>query len=791
MEEWGLPGLQARFEFVPAGDTVELRLDLRFDSTKLELTQTARRIWLELRDRLSGATGNNARPAAVNLVTSLASTPLTVTADGAGLREQFVDFVSNFAASPAQAGAPLAAALTFSLPKAGAATLSGDIFELGVRLEIGPVPIVIASPQLDEDMFAFATAFEDAWQGFDGADGRIALAIEDRAEGAAFWCVRTGAKSGTALARPAKAEIAYYAVPPLSTSLLSGTIESDSSVDRFTAIDLDSWWDAFAAGFDRMESAADPGEIADRFKRVRAALAVGLASRLLPVARAELGDGLAEVRAVYEAAAEADLRSRPVVASTTVEVGRGAGLSNGPEAVLRGLARTPAGTASAVVASPAAVRLTQGRQRLAYTVPSTAEDGVQGPSPIRFEADRIERQDALPLRLLPRAPGKTDALGLDFERPYPAMPRIVAPAPPGLSISLRTREDSATLCEALAWSVKVEARTDFSGQDRFELALGFDGEAGTGPQESPAFYGTLFEALGRAVLAAGAKPGEPDPASVERFAALAESVAQVLAGWPPPVADVRPLPGKWRYAVDFRDLPALIVSREAQESGQLPPWPAISGFVTPASEEGKARFEPEAGAGTESGLRLSFTGLRLLADRVVQVHGRTSRNTNIVDSVEPAFVYPGTIESSPKLTPSLDWQAPQPEPRAACVEAALVAPLHAIDERSGGPYILSLEGALLRRLETADGTPLESRIPLVLLPGVEMGGPDDLAVADLARKVAAALSAARAGIEPDFRGEEIALTVTLSDLEPARSPLARLEVRIPVPGDEAWWGPPT
>lgn len=788
MEEWGLPGLQARFEFVPAGETVELRLDLRFDPAKSELTQTARSVWLELRDRLSGATGNTA---AVNLVTSLASTPLTVTADGAGLREQFVDFVSSFAASPAQADPPLAAALAFSLPKAGAATLPGDIFELGVRLEIGPVPVVIALPRLDEDMIAFVTAFEQAWRGFDGADGRIALAVQDRTEGAAFWCVRAGAKSGIALAVPAQAEIAYYAVPPLSTALLSGTIEADSGAGRFTAIDLDSWWDSFAAGFDRMESTAGSGEIADRFKRVRAALAIGLASRLLPVAKAELGDGLAEVRSVYEAAAEADLRSRPVVASALVEVSRGAGLSKEPEAVLQGLARTPAGTASTVTASLAAVRLTQGPQRLAYAIPSFAEDGVRRPSPIRFEAERIERQDALPLRLLPRAPGTTDALGLDFERPSPPMPRIVAPDLPGLSVAAQACGDPATLSEALAWSVAVEAWTDFSEQDRLELALGFGEEAETGPQVSPAFYGTLFEALGRAVLAAAAIPDEPDPASVERFAALAESVAQVLAGWPPPVADVRPLPGKWRYAVDFRDLPALIVSREALESGQLPPWPAVSGFVTPASEEGKARFEPKAGAETRSGLRLSFTGLRLLADRVVQVHGRTSRNANIVDSVEPAFVYPGKIESSSSLTPWLDWQAQQPEPRAACLEAALVAPLHAIDEHSGAPYFLRLEGALLRRLEVAGGAPLESRIPLALLPAVEMGGSDDPAVADLARKVAAALSGARAGIEPDLGGEEVALTIILSDREPARSPLARLELRIPVPGDEAWWGPPT
>ncbi|MGA9581732.1 MAG: hypothetical protein WBR13_07165 [Allosphingosinicella sp.] len=788
MEEWGLPGLQARYEFVPAGEAVELRLDLRFAPAKSGLSQTARSVWLKLRDRLSSATDDNVRLAAVSLVTSLASTPLTATADGAGLREQFVDFVSSFAALPAEADARLAATLTFSLPKAGAATLPGDIFELDVRLEIGPVPIAIASPPPGEDMDPFAAAFEEAWQGFDGAGGRIALAVEDRPEGASLWCVRAGAGSGIALAAPAQAEVALYAVPPLSTALLSGTIEGDSGAGQFSSIDLDSWWDLFAAGFDRMESAAGSGEIADRFRRVRAALAVALASRLLPVAKAETGDGLAEVRAVYEAAAEADLRSRPVVASALVEVSRGAGLSRGSEAVLRGRARAPSGTESAVAASPAAVRLAEGRHRLAYALPPPSEGGVRRPSPLRFEAECIERQVAFPLRLL-RAHGRTDGLGLDFLTPSVRTPRIAVPAPPRLSISIPTRGDSATLDEALAWSVEIEAGTDFSEQDRLELTLGFGEEAGTDPREDPAFYGTLFEALGRAVLAAGAKPDEPDPASVERFATLAESVAQVLAGWPPPVAEVRPLPGKWRYVVDFRDLPALIVSRAALESGQFPPWPAVPGFVTPASEEAIARLEPEEGAGTGSGLQFSFAGLRLLADRVVQVHGRTSRNANIVDSVEPAFVYPGTMESSAGLAPWLDWQSQRPEPRAVRLETSLAALLHAIDENSGAPYLLRLEGASLRRLESDDGAPVESRIPLVLLPGVEMGGPDDLAVADLSREVAAALSAAAAGIGPDLRSEEIVLTITLSDRAPER-PLARLEVRIPVPGDEAWWGPP-
>lgn len=793
MEEWGLPGLQARYEFVPAGETVELRLDLRFAPAKSGLSQAARRVWLELRDRLAEGAGDEAPPAAVNLVTSLASTPLTVTADGAGLRERFVDFVSDLAASPTEGDAPVTAALAFSLPKAGAAKLPGDMFELDVRLEIGPVPIAVASPRLDEDggALAFATAFEEAWQGFDGADGRIALAVEDRPEGAAFWCVRAGAKSGIALAVPARAEIAYHAAPPLSAALLSGTIEGDSGAEQFVAVDLDSWWDSFVAGFDRLEAAAGSGEVGDRFRRARTLLVAGKASRLLPVAKGEPGNGLAEVRALYEAMLEAELSSRPVVGSAAVQVSRGVALFGEPPAVLHGRAMTPAATEGAAIASPAAVRLTRGLQGLAHAVPPS-DDGIRRPSPVRFEADRIERKDAPPLRLLLGARGETDALGPDLGRPTPPAPRIEAPSAPGLSVSARAFGDPATLSEALAWSVKVEARTTFRAQDRLELALGFADEAEAGDPPGSA-DNSLFEPIVRAARFAASIPAKPDPEQIERFAALAEAVAEALHDPPPPVADISPLPGRWRYAVDFRELPALIVSRETTGAGQLPPWPAVTGFVAPASDEGQARFEPEADApAAQAGLRLIFPGARLMADRAVQVHGRIVRNQNLADPVEPAFVYPGAIESTPHLLrPLLEWRAPEPEPRTAGLAAALTDLLGAIDEKSGAPYGLALEAALLRRLE-AEGE-IRSRLPLCLLPVMELGGEDDRPVADLARTVAAALSEANARLGPEGGGgdEEIALTIALFEGEPARAPLARLEVRIPIPADRTWWGPST
>ena len=97
-------------------------------------------------------------------------------------------------------------------------------------------------------------------------------------------------------------------------------------------------------------------------------------------------------------------------------------------------------------------------------------------------------------------------------------------------------------------------------------------------RRSRACEGGLFEALGKAVLPA--RSGESEPAGFEAFAALADAVAEALPGWTAPAPDFNPLPGKWRYALDFRDLPALSVSRE----GPGCPWPALPGFVTPRSE---------------------------------------------------------------------------------------------------------------------------------------------------------------------------------------------------------------
>ncbi len=780
MEEQGLPGLQARYEIVPSGEGVELRLGLRFDPAEAGPAEPARGVWLELWGRLAGGTGTRLPPATAGLVTSLAAAPLTVTADGVELRERLADFVAEVAAGPAPAAAAIAVDLAFSLARQSIADLPNDIFELGVRLDVGAAPVVIALPRLEGGLRAFATAFEQAWQGFDGADGHLVLAAESSGD-SALWCVRTGTAHGLAIAPAAAAEIVAYAVPPLSTGPLSGTIEgADGGAVRVEAIDLDHWWDLFAAELGRL--AADPGDLQGRFERARGDLARGMAGRLVPVAGQPHAGGIKEARAVFEAAATADLRSRPVVVGIAVEVSRGARLLGEPASVLHGKASTPSGTAGAAAGSPGAVRLKAGRQWLAYAAPEPFDDRTHQAFSIRFDGNRIERGDAPTLGLILQS----NAPGVDLGPQSAPVPRIGVPGLPAFPVAEAMASPEAEApAAALAWTVEIETPAIPAARDRLELAIDLEGGAAPTRSPGPAPEGALFEALGRAVRFGGTLPAEPDTEALARFATLAEAVAEALPGWQAPVREPPPLPGDWVYSIDFAEWPILVVGRAAQGSGRRPLWPSVAGYVTPTSEDATARYQPEAGGAAGAGLRISVPGLRLLGNRSVRVHGRISRNIGL----DPAFVYHGGIASSAPCSPSLEWQAPQPEPRAESLEAALGALLAAIDEDSQRPYALGVQAELVRPLDSGGEAALETRIPLAAIRRVAIGGEDCVSPAELKAQLAKALAAARAQLDPDYREEEIALAVTLLDEESADSPLARLNVRIRAPGNAAWWSP--
>ena len=324
-------------------------------------------------------------------------------------------------------------------------------------------------------------------------------------------------------------------------------------------------------------------------------------------------------------------------------------------------------------------------------------------------------------------------------------------------------------------------------QDRLELSLDFDGRApprrrvrpprarcsrrSAGPSASP------IAACGRSRV----RPGS------SAFAGLAEAVADACPAGGRRSPKRLALPGKWRYGFDFGTLPGPDRQPRGASLGPLPPWPVVAGYAC----SGLRRFDRPLrtrGRPRRSGLQISVPGARLLdrpegpgswphkAQWRDRRAGRSGFRLSRRDRVERRrFPAAGMAVGRDRGAGA--------EPRGGASGAA---------RRDRLGVAAALRRSASRRCwcggwSSADEAPIETRIPLGLLPRVEIDGEKGLSVADLIRELAAALSAARAGIDRDRAESEIALTITMFDDPPAERPLARLEVRIPVPGDEAWW----
>ena len=307
---------------MPAGEAVELRLGAPVRSRRGRAASRPRaRPGSSFGIGSPGAPGPSCRPRRSAWSRSLASVPLTVTADGGGLRERLADFVTEVAAGPTPTAAPVTTDLIFNLPSPVSKTCRATIFELGVRLEVGGSPMAIAWPPIDGDLRAFATAFEQAWQGFDGADGRLRAGPRGRAR-AGYLVVREDrdrlrhrhhrpGDRPKSLIMPCRrsppcrsrdrstARTARPTVSSPSTSTFGGTFSS-SELERLAAV---------SDGDTRPVRARAPA-------RSPAPLPAGWFR--WPGGAA--GDGLAEARAVFESAAADDLRWRPIV---IVAAGRG------------------------------------------------------------------------------------------------------------------------------------------------------------------------------------------------------------------------------------------------------------------------------------------------------------------------------------------------------------------------------------------------------------------------------------------------------------------------------------
>jgi hypothetical protein len=819
MGQQPLPGLRAQYRFVPAGDAVGLRVVVEFDPAEPADRESVLKACGELCGHLAGE-AEGKPPVDVTLVTSVAPKPVASTAEGVPLSEAIIRFVGAIPGS-LQEGAPVPSPLelVFELDGLEAADPPGDLFELSVLLDLG-ADTLVASPGLaaeaDSDPAAaledFAVDFEQAWDGYDGGGGVLKLAADLETVPPGLWCVRAGSGKGMSLAIAPSGGTLYHAVPPLSRVLLDGSVDDADgagSRERFSSVDLDLMWAAFAG---ELERSAEPElaeailgvseAAADRLALARQAIAGALAARLAPLAAgAPDEEALKAARAVLEEAALATPGCRSPVAAVAVAVGSGATAPGDPVTRLRGRAVTPsegagsegAGSEGAGEApgSPAAVIVRAGQQWLAFVAPAAPEGSVEHRFGTRFEGLWLDRSGrALRLLLPDRAsPGGSNPLQLDLGARTAPVPLIAAPPIPALSLSaVGGPAEAATIAEALVWTLAVETAPP-PAQDRLELVVTFDPVEASPAPPPVARPEDLFGALVRAVRSLSADPlrdDRLDAAKLARFADLASNVAEALARWQAPVPDEAALPDGWRYDIERADPPALTVTRRGARPEALPPWPVLPGYAARPASETVARYEPEAELADAGRLQILVSGPRLPGTPRARVHARIRRNGGLggPPGVNPDFVYVGPQSATEPASPRIEWQARLPEQPAPTLGSALEALFAPIAPETAGGYAIGVEADLVQPLGAGG---METRVPLLLRPVVAIGsGPGATGLATYRAQLAEALAECGTRLKADRTGAELGLTIALYDDAEGAEPLARLKVRLPAP-EPAWW----
>ncbi|HTU09399.1 MAG TPA: hypothetical protein VMG08_00765 [Allosphingosinicella sp.] len=723
-------------------------------------------------------------PEEIALHATCAPAPLTLSADGTGIGRR----VAGFVAARGALGATASLALEILLPRSNVAALPADLFALEVALDLGAGGRLVAAPGLPagqaEALREFAAAFEAAWRGLDGAGGTLKLAARQLDGAPALWCARASATGGIGLAATG-APPSWFALPPLAKRPIEGGIVDPVSgeVIRYIGVDLDQWWAAYVAAVERLAAAAAAASpaAADSLAATRALLAQGLAARLAPIGPAVDETEEALIRAVFAQALAADLACTAAF-GLTVSVGRGAAEAD-PALVLHGGAITPIGAGGGAAPGPAAISLAAGLRQLAIAIPPAGDGPARRAFAARFEAAWLEDGTATaPLHLL--LPGEADfGLGeigpLAVPQPLPASAPIVLEvrAVPGVA-------DAATMAEALAWALEADLQIMAVPGDRLELALAGDVPAPAAWAEP----GNLFDALahflrfeaGRAEVG-----GTPEPGQLDRAAALAAAVAEALPRWEAPdsPADAAPLPD-CRYRIDF-EAEALSLTRCADASGALPPWPTLAGYARPTGEGTTGRYLPVAPVAP---LRLSMPGFRLPDARAARLACRVRRNLQLAGTgiTNPAFIQDGPVVASPAVTPRLDWAARAPDAPDRTLAAGLDRIFAPLGDSPTSAYGLEVEV----ELHTPLGDGIGTDFPVLLLPPIAIG-PEAERLADLKARLASAIADwwRRAPATPE--GTELRLTLTLLNMDEPRAALARFSgLSIPLPADPAgWWDP--
>jgi hypothetical protein len=417
------------------------------------------------------------------------------------------------------------------------------------------------------------------------------------------------------------------------------------------------------------------------------------------------------------------------------------------------------------------------------------------------------------------------------------VPLHFCPPPPAIgAVHAVTAQSPVSIAEALLWDCVATIETSQAAQDELLVSVTINDQPAplhelttmaAAPARSAA--ATLFDALARMTfeypqiaphlaMFSGSEATVARTA-LERLDALIGDVARTWRDWlartlPAGTADIGPVAAVdqiiWSYSVDFSGLPLLPVTRVPGDTGLLPPWPAIAGFVTPP-EDGQAvdSYQASVASAEEASLTFTWARLPILWAQQVDVAATVRRNANLVPPgaaagtlVDPAFIYrSAAVHGSAPVSPFADLPS---QPFQIGANAATLSAMidDLLAQLLAGPMPADLAirnlgieiDASYRVPLSAGDAPIDSGIPMFLTQqtlALTPGALDNaVPVAIFRQKMIDALIAWYTAMQPDDTGAVVRFAITLSAAD-AESPaplafLGQVDASVSVAQAE-WW----
>jgi hypothetical protein len=711
-----------------------------------------------------------------------------------------------------------------------AASFAAPVVPLGVTVTERHAPDAAATavevlPHIAcDDPFAFdtfAATVETALPGVMLATGELAGENDDPA-GRRLWLVNFGSPRGPAISfsfEPAP-EVRSFAIPPLSTSLVSGSVTVPSYVPGsglsgaprtlvFAGIDLDVWAPAFLDAIDLVLSPAyaAPAQDSSRvdFERIvsaKRALVTSIAARVQYVLAGGGPDELGSPDPRRDAAIAAMERSLCVAlanAYTIASVVLAAGDVTVPDTT---------------TAAPALMSFL-----LTVQAPESERSATAA---IEYEVVAVEHSSTW-LALVHRlAPVRIDGVTLPI--PLRAYPRAPAPAAQDATASF---PEPAGADELVRWDASAAWTYQAAEQDTIALQVELgtanpDAQATTlGASSTRAIFAALaqFETVwpevsaDLALLTSRAPGAAPDPITSGAVAALATMAAAVAAAWPadasvPPalamreVATAEIVPGSYGYTLvhprdESAELSTVTVVAAPVNPGTL--WPELAvddgtgmrALTLQSSTPAQAVYAYPSGflKGATLTYQATLPKLDLVTVATAALSAAVARNERLVDgaATSPPFVYrtpytgfPAPLVPRLRIDQNVDIGNGSMNELEAALQAFFRDLLGRPDAPAGSQRALRIAvsygyelSAVDRAAAAADGP--VTTVPITLVPSVllTISGDDDRSLDAFAHDLAGVTVAWHAQANPSPANAAVFFDVSVfaENADPRDEPL--------------------